>query len=94
VSTLTFEIAPRKGDIVSETTLFAVEDEASDPHLEMGLAAYRRLNASQRAAFAAELKRKVETEIAEQGRPSQRRQKGFIALLLGLLFGRSPVRAD
>jgi hypothetical protein len=73
---------------VSETALFAVEEEASDLHLEMGLAAYRRLNASQRAACAVELKRRVETEIAEQRR-SRRRQKGFVALVVGSIFGRS-----
>jgi hypothetical protein len=79
---------------VSEITLFAVEEEDSDLHLEVGLAAYRRLNAGQRAAYAAELKRKVQTEIAEQGRPSRRRQRGFIALLARALFGRSLVRAN
>jgi hypothetical protein len=69
--------------------LFAVEDDPPRPELSSGLAAYRRLSASQRAACAAELKRKVETEIAEQGRSSQQRQRGFIALLMESLFGRS-----
>jgi hypothetical protein len=96
VSTLTVEIAPRIGDIVSETTLFAVEEEASDLHLEMSLATYRRLNTSQRAAYAAELKRKVQVqiEIAEQGRSSPRRQRGVIALVVGSVFGRPPIQAD
>jgi hypothetical protein len=74
--------------------LFAVEDDTYDPDLSMSLADYRRLNANQRAEYAAELKRKVQTEIAEQRRLSRRRQRGFIALVVGLLFGRSLVRAD
>jgi hypothetical protein len=54
---------------VSEIThkpelLFAVEDDPSHPDLSMGLADYRRLSANQRAAYAAELKRKVHMEIA------------------------------
>jgi hypothetical protein len=88
VSTLTVEIAPRTGDIVSETALFAIDDEASDLHQEMGLAVYRRLNVRQRVAYAAELKRKISLEIAEQGRSSRRRQRGFFALLAKSLFGR------
>jgi hypothetical protein len=79
---------------VSETAIFAVEEEASDLDLEMGLAAYRRLSANQRTACAAELKRKVQIEIAEQGRSSQPRQRGFIALLARSLFGSSLVRAN
>lgn len=79
---------------MSETALFAIDEEASDVHLKVGLAAYRRLNARQRAAYAAELKRKVQAEIAERGRSSQRRQRGFIALLAGSLFGRSPIQPN
>jgi hypothetical protein len=79
---------------VSNTTrkpevLFALEDDTSHLDLSMILADYRRLNASQRAAYAAELKRKVNTEIAEHRRSSRRRQTGFIARLAGSLFGRS-----
>ena len=44
--------------MVSETTHFAIEEEASDLHLGMSLASYRRLNAGQRAAYAAELNRR------------------------------------
>jgi hypothetical protein len=88
---------PRAGETVSETThkpevLFAIDEDPSHPDLSRSLADYRRLNASQRAAYAAELKRTV--EIAEQRRPSRRRQKGFVALLVGSLFGRSLVQAD
>jgi hypothetical protein len=36
--------------------LFAVEDDTCDPDLRMSLADYRRLNANQRAEYAAELK--------------------------------------
>ena len=46
--------------------LFAIEDEPSHPDLSRGLANYRRLNASERAACAAELKRRVEIEIVDQ----------------------------
>ena len=42
-----------------QEALFAIEDEPSHPDLSRGLADYRRLNANQRAAYAAELKRKV-----------------------------------
>jgi hypothetical protein len=71
-----------KGDTVSEMThkpksVFAVEAETSDADLRRNLAAYRRLTANQRGAYAAELKRKVEIEIeiAEKRRPSRRHQK-------------------
>ena len=94
MSKWTTETAPRQGDAVSETTLFAIDEEASELHLEMGLAVYRRLNARQRAAYAAELKRKIQIEIAEQGLLSQRRQSGFIAHLVGSLFGCPPIQAD
>jgi hypothetical protein len=70
---------------------FAIEEdeEFSGPDLGSNLADYRRLSTSQRAAYAAELKRKVEVEIAGPRRPSRRRQKGVVALLVGSLFGRS-----
>ena len=74
--------------------LFAIEDDTSHPDLSMGLAAYRRLNASQRAACAAELKKKVEIEIAEQRRPFQGRPRGLIDLAIEFLLGRSLVQAD
>jgi hypothetical protein len=71
--------------------LFAIEE---DSPLNWSLADYRRLNANQRAAIAAELKRKVETEIAQQRRPPQRRQRGMIDLAIEFLLGRSLVQAD
>jgi hypothetical protein len=71
--------------------LFAIEE---DSPLNLGLADYRRLNANQRAEIAAELKRKVETEIAQQRRPSRRRQKGLVELAIEFLIGRSLVQAD
>jgi hypothetical protein len=71
--------------------LFAIEE---DSHSDWSLADYRRLNANQRAAIAAELKRKVETEIAQQRRPSRRRQKGLVELAIEFLIGRSLVQAD
>jgi hypothetical protein len=74
--------------------LVAIDEDASHPDLSNGLAAYRHLNARQRAAYAAELKRKIQVEIAEQGLLPQRRQSGFIAQLVGSLFGRPPIHAD
>ena len=79
---------------MSETTTFALDEEASDLHLEMGLAVYRRLNARQRAAYAAELKRKVQIEIAEQRRPSRRQQKGVVSRLMKSIIRCSLVRED
>jgi hypothetical protein len=69
---------------VTETThnkaeqLFAIE---ADEVLDLGgnLAAYRRLTESQKAAIAAELRRKVEIEIAiaEERQASRRQHTGF-----------------
>lgn len=52
---------------------FAVEAETSDADLRRNLAAYRLLTANQRSAYAAELKKKIVIEIAEQRRPSRPR---------------------
>ncbi len=67
--------------------LFAIEDEPSHPDLSRGLANYRRLNASERAACAAELKRRVEIEIVDQKCRSRRRQKGLVAVVVESIFG-------
>jgi hypothetical protein len=58
--------------------LFAIEVEPSSSDLTENLAIYRRLTARQKAAIAAELRRKVETEIAQARRPSPRRRNGVI----------------
>ena len=57
---------------MSETTrkhnpepLFAIEVEPSSADLSENLAVYRRLSPRQKAVIAAELRRKVEAEIAE-----------------------------
>jgi hypothetical protein len=71
--------------------LFAIEE---DSPLNWSLADYRRLNAEQRTARAAELRRKVETEIASQRRSSRRRQRGLVDLATEFLLGRSLVQAD
>jgi hypothetical protein len=70
-------IAPR-GDAVSKMThqaetLFAIEVEPSGQDLSQNLLVYRRLTAKQKVAVAAELKLKVELEIAQAKRPSRRR---------------------
>ena len=84
-------------DTVSETThqpefLLAVEAESSGPDVRMSLADYRRLNDRQRAAVAAELKRKVEIEIAEQRQRSQARPlfrpKSALIAFIRSVFGR------
>jgi hypothetical protein len=65
---------------VAETTrkdtpepLFAIEEDPSSLDLREKLAEYRRLPVSQRAAIAAELRRKVDLEIAEARRVSHQR---------------------
>jgi hypothetical protein len=82
VTTLITELKPHreKVNIVSETThnpesFFAVEEEPSGVDVARNLSAYRRLTASQRAMAAAELKRNVEVEIAEQRRSARPRQR-------------------
>jgi hypothetical protein len=55
--------------------LFAIEAEPSSSDLSESLAAYRHLTACQKAAIAAELKRKIELEISEESQPSRRRRK-------------------
>jgi hypothetical protein len=55
--------------------LFAIEAEPSSSDMSENLAAYRRLTACQKAVIAAELKRKIELEIAEESRLSRRRRK-------------------
>jgi hypothetical protein len=67
---------------VAETTrkhnaepVFAIEVDPSSSDLSEKLAEYRRLPASQKAAIAAELRRKVVLEIAEE-RPVRRRRTG------------------
>jgi hypothetical protein len=69
---------------VGETTpehtpepIFAIETD-SGLDLDRNLAVYRRLTASQREAHAAELKRKVELEIANESRQSRRRPKRLV----------------
>jgi hypothetical protein len=64
---------------VAETTVkhnpepvFAIEVDPSSSDLSKELAVYRRLPASQKAAIAAELRRKVDLEIAEERRVSHR----------------------
>ena len=74
--------------------LFAIDEDSSSPDLNAPLAVYRRLNPVQRAAIAAELKRKVEIEIAQQRHPSRRRQRGMVELAIEFLIGRSLVQAD
>ena len=70
---------------MSETTrqdepqlLFAIEVDATTSDLSENLAVYRRLSARQKATIAAELRRKVETEIAEAKRPARRRSSGHV----------------
>jgi hypothetical protein len=65
---------------VAETTrnqnpepVFAIEVDPSSLDLSEKLAEYRRLPASQKAAIAAELRRKVDLEIAEASRVPHRR---------------------
>jgi hypothetical protein len=70
--------------------IFAIEAETSDADLRRDLAAYRRLTANQRGAYAAELKRKVEAEIAEQRRPSRQRSLSRVRSTL-IAFMRSVV---
>jgi hypothetical protein len=53
--------------------LFAIEVEPSSADLTENLAAYRRLTTREKAAIAAELRRKVEIEIAEARRGSRQR---------------------
>jgi hypothetical protein len=54
-------------------TLFAIEVDPSGQDLSQNLRVYRRLTPKQKAAVAAELKLKVELEIALANRPSRRR---------------------
>ena len=73
--------------------VFAIDE---DSPLNWSLADYRQLNAEQRTARAAELRRKVEVEIeiSESRRPFQRQQRGMIDLAIEFLLGRSLVQAD
>jgi hypothetical protein len=65
---------------VSETThnqetLFAIEVEPAIADLNENLAIYRRLTVRQKSAIAAELRRKVQTEIAKERQASRRRPR-------------------
>ena len=57
----------------NQETLLAIEVEPSSDDLAENLAIYRRLTARQKAAIAADLKRKVQREIAEERQASRQR---------------------
>ncbi len=61
-----------------QPVLFAIEVEPSDDDLSQNLLAYRRLTARERAAVAAELKRKIEIEIAADSQGRGRRVRPFV----------------
>ncbi len=84
---------------MSETTrkhnpepLFAIEVEPSSADLSENLAVYRRLSPRQKAVIAAELRRKVEAEIAEDTQARLRRQGGLIGIDRPLSRAKSALR--